>query len=100
MEVGFPLFRGFVNRCCAGRGRAAAGANVARALAGVVFFRRFVDFDDSAAGRFLEQSRQERPAPPAAGSGAKTFAQLARPGRFFDAEVVNDFPLRHVEAQA
>jgi len=89
-----------VNRRCAWRRIAAAGANVSRPSPGV-FFRRDVVFLRRAAGNGLvEQSLEISPAPAAAGSGAEALAQLARPARPLHSQKVEHFPLRDVKTEA
>ena len=47
-----------------------------------------------------KEAFEERTTPAAAGSGAEAFAQLARFARLMDADVVDHFATRDVEAEA
>jgi hypothetical protein len=88
-----------VDRRSAGRGRAAAGADVGGALAGVVGGGGQSRVDLAAGGCGVEEAPQEGAAPAAAGPRAEALAELPDSPRLFHAEVVDHLPLGDVEAE-
>lgn len=59
-----------------------------------------VDRGVASQNRLLKEPFQIRPTPTAAGSRAVAIRELRGAARFFDADVVENLPLRHMKAEA
>jgi hypothetical protein len=85
-------------RRCAGRGNAAAGADVLRSPLLIFLGRKPLEFGFASVDSLLKDLLEEWNAPTAAGPRAATLRQLARHLGFLNARVIHELAPRNMEA--